>query len=103
MKRKTLTLLPGLAALAALGIASCGSTYHASSGGSNTDDVYYTPRADGGSAPDNGSGNGSSNHSGSADYYEPNSSARESEPYNSDDYYDYAYSSRIKRFYSPVS
>ena len=106
MKGKTFTWITSLGVIATLGLASCGSSYHAGSG--TSDDVYYTPRAGG----DEPSGNGStapSSSSGKDDYYDPNYSSRESDPnsngstYNSDDNYDYTYSSRIKRFYTPVS
>ena len=77
MKGKSQTLFAGLAALAALSLSSCGSSYHAGSSG-NTDDVYYTPRADNGSTPSGSSsgndnsaqGNSAQENSGNTDYYD---------------------------------
>lgn len=107
-------------------ITSCSSTYYP--GSSQVDDVYYSPRnnpapAVGASAPasapsPNAYSSEPSNYnpspstqsedlsqdfnysSGQTD--EQGSSTITNNYYNQDDYYDYAYSARIRRFYDPV-
>ena len=113
MKGNPTSLFAGMAACAALFLASCSSTYQAGSSGNNTDDVYYKPHPEGNNPSSASSpGNGNAGTNAKDDYYDPNyqanSSAREGENnggsgYNSDDNYDYSYSARIKRFYTPVS
>jgi hypothetical protein len=107
---------------------SCSSTYH--SGSTNTDDVYYSPNnknqnqqqpsvSRGSSASDystnptqqDNSGTNQQSNSGTSqnqnsDYYgdkPADSHANSNNNYNNDDYYDYTYSSRLRRFYAPVN
>ena len=116
-------------AIVAAGTA-CNPTYQAGSAG-NTDDVYYTPGDDArqaasapapaqqapsqGTRQDNYDRTNASGENGTVnndDYYSPSSTTRTSDGsgntyitnnyYNSDDYYDYAYSARLRRFYTPV-
>jgi len=116
-------------AASAIFAAGCSSTNHA--GSSNPDDVYYSgkssgqaPQAQSTPAPapqpndysssgqnyDQGTSNSSQNNT--PDYVNPSSSQSSTDGngntyitnnyYNDDDYYDYAYSARLRRYYSPV-
>jgi hypothetical protein len=126
MMKKTLYLL-GIAASAVL--YSCSSTYHA---GSAQDDVYYSsknqppvtnPQPAPAPAPESysnsnnnydNSGSNQDNNSDQSQYNNSNSGYSNSDQSTDgkgntyitnnyyDDYYDYEYSSRIRRFYTPA-
>src|SRR5436189_973833 len=84
MTNKSTLSISALVAFAAMSLASCSSTYQA--GSSNTDDVYYTPRAEADKPADH-NGNTQNNSSRNDDYYDPNYSSREGEqPANSNNY-----------------
>ena len=110
-----------LLALIALVASSCSSTYNTA----NVDDVYYTGEdavAESASGiesaePDYYTGNAGEGSGEYADYEEPYYSTSETiedpegntyvtnnhyyDPYMYDDYYDYSYAARIKRFHDP--
>lgn len=118
------TILAGLLLVTA---TACSSTYHA---GSNNDDVYYSskdrdysqPATTSAAAPsdytqaqpndvqtyDNNQSTGF-NDNGTSDYYSQERTADgegngtvNNYYFNDDDYYDYAYSTSLRRFYSPA-
>ena len=116
------TLVTVIATLAAASLSSCSSSQQTAN--AYTDDVYYsagTPKAETPATVNNtpaaGQSDYASNEQGPAtssdenrfDYQSDGSSASQSgntyvtnNYYNDDDYYDYAYTARIRRFYRPM-
>ncbi|MEZ5067957.1 MAG: hypothetical protein R2847_05455 [Bacteroidia bacterium] len=116
------TLVTVIATLAAASLSSCSSSQQTAN--AYTDDVYYsagTPKAETPATVNNtpaaGQSDYASNEKGTAtssdenrfDYQSDGSSASQSgntyvtnNYYNDDDYYDYAYTARLRRFYRPM-
>lgn len=111
-----------LFALLSLGLGACSSTYH--TGSTTPDDVYYSSRdqapannypatapasANDYSSPSNDYSQNSNQNTGyndagysSSQYQDGNGNTYVTNNYYNDDYYDYSYSSRLRRFYTPV-
>lgn len=112
------TLSKTIGALVLAGLVSCTTTRYA--GNQNDDDVYYTPSEDAYSQSGTSS-NTSSNTAPPEDYTSASDNSGQDQDsdqqnrsggnvtnnyydidYDYDDYYDYAYASRIRRFHSPI-